>query len=224
MDDAEASAHELLGLAEAAQRRTREARRGRFWFPLVLFGALVIAAAPWYHQSQSTPRSCQAGLCPVRIPTGTTHGATVYWTVAVILGYAATLGYYRWRATRVGVASRVWPYLAVGFGLFAALAVVTLPGDLSIRGMVPLLALVPGLFVLAWLERSLPLATFGALFLAVALISNLYDVENQTPLIGWTPSAEWSLLPNLWLSGFTLLLGGLGFALATVPQHRRRTG
>ena len=90
--------------------------------------------------------------------------------------------------------------------------------------MVPLLALVPGLFVLAWLERSLPLATFGALFLAVALISNLYDVENQTPLIGWTPSAEWSLLPNLWLSGFTLLLGGLGFALATVPQRRRRTG
>ena len=53
---------------------------------------------------------------------------------------------------------------------------------------------------------------------------NGVDPVRVTEEVGWTPSADWSLLPNLWLSGFTLLLGGLGFALATVPQHRRRTG
>ncbi|MBC3841014.1 hypothetical protein GXW82_14195 [Streptacidiphilus sp. 4-A2] len=172
MDDAEVNAHELLGLTEAVRRRTREAMGGRFWFPLVLFGALVIAAAPWYRQPQPAPASCQDNLCVVRIPAGSMHGATVYWVIAVVLGYAATLGYYRWRAARVGVVRRVWPYPAVGLGLLGAMALVVLPVDLSIRGMVPLLALAPGLFVLAWLERSLPLAAFGALFLAVALTSN----------------------------------------------------
>jgi hypothetical protein len=54
-------------------------------------------------------------------------------------------------------------------------------------------------------------------------VSNLYDVENQSATIGWTPTWRWQMLPNLWLAGFTLLLGGLGFGLATALRSRRRT-
>lgn len=225
---------ELLAAATAAGRMTRAARHG-FWFPLVLFGLLVIGAAPWY--LQSVPRCPQGSggcyLSGVGQPENSL-GVTLYWLVAVGLGYAATLGYYRLRARRVGAAGRIWPYLVFGLALLAITLLTTPevngrllhgqgptpPGDLSFRGMMPLLALAVGLFALARLERSLPLAGFALLFLAVALICNLYDVENQSPLIGWTPTPEWQLLPNLWLAGFTLLLAGLGFGLVRLVRDR----
>ena len=133
------------------------------------------------------------------------------------------------------MAGRALPYVLAGVA-FLGLAVlaspavwagvgplhgVGLPGDLTTRGLLPLLVLALGLLVLAYSERSAALAGFAALFLAVALVSNLYDVENRTPSIDWTPSEAWSLLPNLWLSGLTLLLGGLGFGLAAALRGGR---
>lgn len=231
---------QLLAVATAAGRLTRATRHG-FWFPLVLFGLLVLCATPLYLENTPTLPTCPhtEGLCltyfqyaiPADSPTG-----SLYWLIAVTAGYAATLGYYWFRARRVGVAGRVWPYLATGLALLALNALATPTsyqlldlhlvrtlGDLGARSMTPLLALALGLFVLARLERSVPLTGFAVLFLVVALISNLYDVENQTPLIGWTPSLAWTYVPNLWLAGFTLLLGGLGFGLAPLLRNRART-
>jgi hypothetical protein len=228
--DEEAAAHELLGMTRAAVRRTRAARRG-FWFPLVLFGVLVIAATPWYRTP--TP-ACGAGLCTIS-RAGDVWAATLYWLVAGGIGYAITVGYYRWHAARVGVAGRVWPYIATGVGLLAVTVACT-PGvdngllrgpwqNLApfevLHGMMPLLAVALGLFVLARLERSLPLMVFAAFFLAVSLVANLYDVQNLTAQVGWIPSDQWHLLPNLWLAGLTLLLGGLGFGLPDLLRRRR---
>ncbi|MBF9072053.1 hypothetical protein [Streptacidiphilus fuscans] len=229
---------ELLAAATSASRLTRAARHG-FWFPLVVFGLLVICAAPLY--LFNVPVCLHGGaVCLVvihgdAVPAGSL-GISLYWAIAASLGYAVTLGFYLLRARRVGVAGRIWPYLVVGLVLLAVTVLATpevsrhimhgsllnMPGDVGIRGMTPLLALALGLFVLARLERSVPLAGFAVLFLVVALISNLYDVENQTPLIGWTPSAAWMWVPNLWLAGFTLLLGGLGFGLTSVRRNRAR--
>ncbi|MEY9871007.1 hypothetical protein ABH931_000461 [Streptacidiphilus sp. MAP12-33] len=222
---------ELLAATRAVGRLALAARRG-FWFPLVLFGLLVIGAAPWYPVATCDPHG--AGICVLAgSPTPSSLSVSLYWLVAGAIGYATTLGYYRLHFVRVGVAGRIWPYVTAGFALFALTLLATpevshlllgrgwtLPGDLAIRGLTPLLPLALGLFVLARLERSLPLAGFAALFLVVALLSNLYDLENQSPLLGWTPSAQWHLLPNLWLSGFTLLLGGLGFGLARQLRDR----
>ncbi|SEK50437.1 hypothetical protein [Streptacidiphilus jiangxiensis] len=236
-EDRPQSPAQLLAEAAAVARRTRAARPG-FWFPLVLFGLLVIGAAPWYSLAQpDCPRTGTVTVCSfagVEEPPNSL-GVPLYWLFAVLLGYAATLAYYRLHASHVGVAGRVWPYLATGSALLAVTLLATpavslrlLQGrvvttdDLAIRGMTPLLALAAGLFVLARLERSLPLAGFAVLFLVVALVANLYDVENQSPRIGWTPSAQWQLLPNLWLAGGTLLLGGLGFGLVRLLRGRAR--
>ena len=240
---------ELLAAATQAVQRTREARRG-FWFPLVLFGIIIIGAAPWYRVGSDTgcfgftPVGSQQTLCSDMVGGGffglypgvDSTGTALYWLVAVVLGYAATVAFYHWRRLRTGVAGRILPYVLTGVALLALAVMATptvswhwhqdpftvMPGDLSIRGMAPLLVVALGLFVLARLERSVPLAAFACLFLTVALVSNLYDVENQTPAIGWTPSEQWSLLPNLWLSGFTLLLGGIGFGLAVTMRARSR--
>ncbi|MEY9848851.1 hypothetical protein [Streptacidiphilus sp. MAP5-3] len=236
-DPSDDSPAQLLAAATTAGRLTRAARHG-FWFPLVLFGLLVIGAAPLY--LVNVP-SCPHGemSCVINGGDGIPGGSlamSLYWLIAVAVGYAATLGYYWSRARRVGVAGRIWPYLVTGLALLAITVLATpevsdrlmhrellsVPGDLAIRGMTPLLALALGLFVLARLERSVPMAGFAVLFLVVTLISNLYDVENQTPLIGWTPSAAWQYVPNLWLAGFTLLLGGLGFRLAKLLRDRDR--
>jgi hypothetical protein len=206
----------------------------------VLFGAITIGAAPWYGDSLDAGCFHYAPVgSPVQTCMGTgtvPWGATVYWLVAVVLGYIATLAFYQWRSLRTGVAGRVLPYAAAGVALLAVAAIATpaatsrwrddpfrvVPGDLESRGMTPLLVIALGLFVLAWLERSIALAVFAAGFFAVAMLSNLYDVENQSPAIGWTPSDQWQLLPNLWLSGFTLLLGGIGFGVAATLRARNK--
>lgn len=41
----------------------------------------------------------------------------MYWLVAVVLGYAATLAFYCWRRLRVGVAGRALPYALTGVAL-----------------------------------------------------------------------------------------------------------
>ena len=238
---------QLLAAAARAAKHTREARRG-FWFPLVLFGIIVIGAAPWYGSRATT--GCfdavqvapQVEVCHAHAPLFgffpgvNSAGATLYWLIAVVLGYAVTVAFYQWRRFRTGVAGRVLPYALAGAVLLALSVLATptvaqrwrldplahLPGDLVLRGMTPLLVIALGLFVLAWLERSLPLTAFAVLFLIVALVSNLYDVENQTTSLGWTSPQDWTMVPNLWLSGFTLLLGGLGFGLAVAARSRGR--
>ena len=243
---------ELLHATRAATLRTRRARQG-FWFPLVLFGLIVLGATPFYrraglaglHCAPSGSGSDSGYFCFGRLtgnasllggpPDMNGTGATVYWLTAILLGYAATLAFYRWRGARVGVAGRILPYVLTGVVLLG-LAVLTsptvwwrlqftqrrgLPQELTIRGLLPLVVLALGLLVLAHSERSVPLGVFAACFLAVALVSNLYDVENQTPRLDWTPPDAWSLLPNLWLSGFVLLAGGLGFGLRAFASGRR---
>ncbi len=239
---------QLLAAATRAAKRTREARRG-FWFPLVLFGIIVIGAAPWYRATTVTACArvrvvqfgplveiCHAEGSAFGFSGGDSGDATLYWLIAVVLGYAVTVAFYQWRRFRTGVAGRVLPYALAGVVLFALAVLATptatqrwsldplahLPGDLVLRGLTPLLVIALALFVLARLERSLPLTAFAALFLVVALVSNLYDVENQTASLGWTTPQDSTMVPNLWLSGFTLLLGGIGFGLAVVARSRGR--
>ena len=62
--------------------------------------------------------------------------------------------------------------------------------------------------VLAWTERSLPLAIIAAVYLALALVANLYDLEN----IGFRTDVMFpgrdDALPTLLLPGAVLLVAG----------------
>src|SRR2546422_996668 len=52
------------------------------------------------------------------------------------------------------------------------------PGGLFIRGLTPLLPVAVGVGVLAWTERSRALGAFAIGFLGLAILVNLYDLEN----------------------------------------------
>jgi hypothetical protein len=146
--------------------------------------------------------------------------ATLYWVVAIALGFAFVLAYYRHRALSLGVQGRVWPAITVGVGLLAILVLVNRAGeaaapDFWVRGTGALLVIAIGLLVLAVLERSRPFALFTAGFFALALLSSLYDDINILARIGLGTAFQGSAegLPNLLLPGVYLLLGGFGFLL-----------
>jgi hypothetical protein len=233
--NADPNAQELLSAAVTARQHTRRARQG-YWFPLLVFGALIAGASPFYVAAYpSTPGAVVSGLQEMPLlqgggpMIGDGRGASIYWLIALPLGYGAVLFFYRLRARRAGVAGRTWPFLAAGLGLLAVLLItgpwvdlyvqafhqnlsLEAPGDLSTRGLLPMLIIALGLFVLAWSERSAALTAFAACYFAVALVANLYDLENLLPyslLGGGAYAAE----PDLLLPAVVLLLGGAFFAV-----------
>ncbi|GAB3156851.1 hypothetical protein GCM10027290_55720 [Micromonospora sonneratiae] len=195
------TASELLASVDALRRDARTARHA-YWFPLLLFGLLTVIAAPLYVESVDP--------APMRVPrenhilTGLggqflEHSASLgwYWLVALIGGYVASLGFYRFHARRVGVQTPTRGYLIAGivgiplgltlpimldFLLLNAATSVSeatswLTGRLlsiSDRGMFPHLIIVVGLVVLARLERSRGLSIVVAGYAAAVLLVNGY--------------------------------------------------
>ncbi len=219
-------AAEWLYAAEAAKRRVRRARRA-FWVPLAIFGALTLLATPLYRFPSAAQGGGSTGVVIARPigPLGWFAGGfflrspwlvSLFWLVALPVGYGFTVLYYRRRARRRGVAGSVRSYVLAGIGLLAFLVVASAvgrlqPGDLFVRGLTPLLTIALGLLVLAWAERSSPLAIFAVGFLALALLLNLYDIENLFYRVGVSvPVPAISLI----VAGSILVLAGVGFWVA----------
>ncbi len=93
--------------------------------------------------------------------------------------------------------------------------------DLWIRGTGALLIVAAGIAVLALLERSTAFGIYTAGFVALALLSCLYDEINVLGRLGLGGpfAAGGEELPNLLIPGLYLLVGGACFGLAA-----RRTG
>jgi hypothetical protein len=238
MREADVAAASLLSVKEL-RSRTRLARNIH-WFVLLVFGALTIGALPFYSVAVLTATSpgchragpdgffCQGPEGHVPLggafnPQGSSGGlsqwATVYWVIAVTLGFVAVLVFYRHRSISLGVQGRIWPAVAVGGGLFF-LAVfgnrqgsrLPLP-DAWIRGTGVILVLAIGLGILAVLERDRMFGAYTIAFVGIALLSVLYDDVNlfQRFGLGAPFNGSGAALPNLLLPGIFLLLGGLGF-------------
>jgi hypothetical protein len=209
------------GLLEEMQTLRREARalRHAYWFPLILFGLLTCAAAPFYLPPGPPPQPgtailvAQPGL-PLPLlggfPSFTVQGGLgYYWLAALLGGVLATLLAYRWNARRVGLQTPSRGYVITVAALTIAALLVPLlsqvrsprwlawlqalhvlaPGDLALRGTFPFIIIAAGLWVLARAERSRALAVIAALYSAAALLASLYNVENILFRLGWTPSA-----------------------------------
>jgi hypothetical protein len=226
-------AAEWLYSAEGAKRRARQARRA-FWFPLLLFGALVLGAALLYrypnYEGTNTVLPTRglgrigdfAGGFFLRDP----GLVSWYWLLGLPFGYVVTVAYYRWRARRKGIASPVLPYVITGVALLGILIITVpggiasmlhipnsalqalRPGDLFVRGFTPLLTVALGLFVLAWGERSTPLALFAAGFFGLSLLVNLYDIENLFYRLNVNVPAP---AIGLIVPGSILVMAGVGF-------------
>lgn len=194
---------DLLAEVDRARFEARSRRRGA-WFPLVVFGALVLASAPLYRLTGRVTRPDG-----ISVLTYGSRWTSVYWLIAVPLGYAACVLSYRRRATRTGVAGSVWPSVATGLGLFSLMTLVPpgivaewTPGFAHSWTALPLITITAGLLVLSRLERdwTLTAVSFGSLALA-ALSDTTYDVA-----LGWQglSAAGFSAI----VSGVLLLLAG----------------
>lgn len=197
----DATPAELLADVTALRRRAR-ADRHAYGFPLLLFGVLILGAAPLYVESVApsgmrAPRTDTAitGLGGDFLERSAAIGG--YWLVALVFGYLTSLGWYRWNARRVGVQTPTRGYLvagvagtAVGLALPFLLELLLVRTSASImeatgwaamplsgvhsRGMIPHLVIAAGLAVLARLERSWGLAALTAGYAAAVLAVNVY--------------------------------------------------
>lgn len=229
---------ELLGEVRAIRRRARLARHA-YWLPLVLFGLLICASVPFYIEQFPRGRATYSRLPgPAFLQSGylgglgpiSYNGVSYYWLGAMLLGVAVTVFWYRWRGNRVGLRTPARGYLITGL-IIVALALLIpladqgggrmlLPGDLLMRGTFPLVLIGLGLCFLAWAERSAGLAVIAAVYLALALVASLYDIQNVFYNwfgVGLSPTV--SALPNVLLPALVLLLAGAG---AWVAQRRYR--
>ncbi len=163
--------------------------------------------------------------------------ASLFWLIGIPVAYLLTAAFYLWRGRRRGVRTTWRAYVGTGLGLFAVVALLLvnlprkvpgrrfflslfdhLPGDLVIRGLIPLLAIAVGFMILALAERSWALGVFAIVFFAVALTANLYDMSNladRLALRGGGPEV------NNIVVGLLALLAGVGFGLAVLLRGRR---
>jgi hypothetical protein len=230
----DAAPGELLSDLHRLRREARTARHA-YWFPLVLFGLLTCASAPFYLSSVargapgltilrvSTPPSLLGGELPGR--NGILLGW--YWVLALTAGYLLTYAWYRRHTRRVGLRAPARAFTITGIVMVAVAflgpllaATGSLPiglpfGDLWVRGTFPFVIAAAGLWVLAWAERSRALAVITLVYTAAALLASLYDVENFLYRLGWNPGndmigAPLAELPNVLLPALVLLAGGAG--------------
>ncbi|HKR70714.1 MAG TPA: hypothetical protein VJT16_17895 [Streptosporangiaceae bacterium] len=217
-------------LSEVRRLRS-EARSTRhaYWLPLVLFGLVIAGSAPFYveptHSSGFTAIGGAAfpGFSPL---LSGQPAALVYWLLAIGAGLYVTSLWYRRHGRRVGLMTPARGFVIAGLIAGALVLVLPtvqfLPGDLTIRGTLPLLIIAAALWVLARAERSAALAVIAAVFTGTALLASLYNIENVLFRLGWTPTgSEWRLttLPNILLPALVLLVSGAG---AYVAQRRPR--
>lgn len=226
------AARQTLSTTRHLAHRVRLAQRST-WFPLVLLGLVVLAAAPFYrmgrHAVVCDPALGARGGVQI-IHRGTcvqvvSWPAGVYWMVAFVLAYTAIAAVYLHRARRRGVGVRILPYVGTGIGaglVFGIAAAWSHQLDLAGRfpsgpvavGMVPLVSIGLTLFVLARLERNRALLVFTVGYSVLALLVCGIGTRRLGLDAGAGLGPMWGFLPGLILAGGALLLGGIGFALA----------
>jgi hypothetical protein len=220
----------LLAATRDLARRVRREQRGA-WFPVLVFAAVTFAATPFDRYGHRGPTHCASlnggSVCTVYSPL-----TMWYWSVALLLAYVAISWFYIHRSGKLGVGTRVQPYVVVGvvlalltiaYGLWTA----THPASLTdLRGpsspfapfanavMSPAGAIGLALLLLAWIERSWVLLAVTCGYLIVLLLTTNIRVQ-----FGTHPS-PWVFLPHLLVHGGVLLLGGVVLALVQRAQER----
>jgi len=219
-----ARAEQILDSLEEISRETRRARHG-YWFPLLLSGLIVLGDLPFsYFRLGHYGGSFNSfhGLCLCAVDSNHPFGSTLYWLLAVPLGYAAIAAYYFIRGRRTGLKARIWPYVVTGIALFALmiLTATQVPKPLRFmyrldnwryyahfnQGFMPVVVISLALFVLAKLERSKMLLFISLVNFAVAVLANTYNISNVGQRIHWI-WPDWAA--NLAAAGGFLVFVGL---------------
>jgi hypothetical protein len=216
--------------------RLREATRERsrvWWFPLTVFGALILLALPLHvnwspgtAETETTPSFWESlvvltwgGLdSPHPVLTG------LYWFVALTVGYVGTGLYYRRHALATGLRHPVRWFVTLGLlltVLFLPLRVVLFMLPLW-RTTAAVVVVTLTVLVLAVRERDRRLWAVTVVLAAVTVLVNAYNTENLLFRLGVPYDGWWTALPNVALPGLVLLIGGL--AARPRPSRSRKTG
>lgn len=203
------------------------ASRSYLWAPVALAGAVAIGAAPlttWPQPPAARGQTFEVialrGGSPY-LPPGWRTSLALYWLVAGVGAYllsavVVALGDHQLgRAFRPRVWAAVLVVLLAGFWAMSQsvarlLHIPTFPltqiGDLVSRGNQALLCVAAGLVTLGAARRRWGLLAFAAVFVAVAVLANLYDIENRFPQGLYWQSSE---AVNVVVAGLVLLMGGM---------------
>jgi len=203
----------------ALKKHTRQARQA-YWFPLVLFGVIIMGSVPLYVEPSLVVNSFSEGTAIVGgYLSPPSDRVAIYWLISTPLGYLATAAWYALRGRRRGVTTSTGAYVTAGVGFLvivmlgvANVYVGTNIGDLTVRGLTPTLAIAAGFGVLARLERSRALAAIATAFAALALTANLYDISNLAQRLGWL---GYGTEVNPFVLALFLLTAGAAAGLAT---------
>lgn len=228
----------LLDEMRAIGDRTSAQAHG-YWLPLLLFGALVGGSLAFYERlprprlvpaGPPAPAPCQVAGHPCHVLAGAAVHLTVvtalgyYWQLAIPAAVVVIVLWYHWQGHRVGLRTPARAFLITGLVLGElvllgpllagqASSLTSLVRDTHQVGAQVIIAVL--LWVLAWAERSRPLAVIAAVYLAAALAVSPFD--NSGVAGGTTGAADLSLtalrLLGL-LPALILLAAGLGAWLA----------
>ncbi|WP_432991609.1 hypothetical protein [Dactylosporangium sp. CA-233914] len=224
------SPHELLAALRDLTRQVRVAQRGT-WFPLLVFATITLVAIPVYRYA---PYLDLFGTCRSspghRVCAAPNPADLGYWTVALVLAYAAIAGFYVRKSRRRGVGTLIRPYVVVGVALAVLMTAVSIwltfhpllpvpadpfstdpvqievgPAAWLINGLASPLAVIGlALLVLAWVERHWALLAYTLVYLAIGMVQGNQVIHSSSP---------WFFLPYLLVPAAVLLLGAAVFAL-----------
>lgn len=233
-----ASPHELMTTVRDLTRQVRAAQRGT-WFPLLVLATITLVAIPVYRYAPYLDvfGACRSRpghtVCPAPNPA-----ELGYWTVALLLAYAAIAGFYVRQSRRRGVGTPIRPYIVVGVTLAVLMAAVsswltfhpllpvpadpfstdpvefeTGPAGWLLNGLAgPTAVIGLALLVLAWVERHWALLAYSVGYLAIVMVHGNQVIHS---------SSRWFFLPHLLVPAAVLLLGAAGFALFRRPAVAR---
>ncbi|MEV4826347.1 hypothetical protein [Micromonospora sp. NPDC049274] len=222
--------HELLAAVRDLTRQVRVAQRGT-WFPLLVLAVITLVAIPVYRYAPyldvfGTCRSSPQHTACIG-PNPTQLG---YWTVALVLAYAAIAGFYLRRSRLRGVGTPIRPYVVAGVALALLMAAVSVwltfhplipvpadpfstdpaeievgPAAWLINGLAsPTAVIALALLVLARVERNWALLAYSLVYLAIVMVQGGQVIHSTSP---------WFFLPHLLVPAALLLLGSAAFAL-----------
>lgn len=147
-----------------------------------------------------------------------------YWVGSCLVAFAVMVAVARLQGYRHGIWVNRNALVIAGVVALAVVVVALtarqgwlLPGDLTIRGNLPLLALTVGVLAWAYHERRPGLWLVGALLIPLTLLANLYNMENLLSRVGIPSFPHDGQVVNLGVVAIVLFASALIFAWS----HRR---
>lgn len=171
-------AQALLADADAVRAQTRAGLRN-LWFPLAVYGPLLMLSAPFF--------SIWDGAA-----------VAIFWLIAAPAGWLVVSRHYRDRALALGAGPPARPYITTGVALVAACFLLGgiggATGAETLAAVGPPLAISVAYVIFAWLDRSIAPAFLAVLLAGLAIALAAGGASNPGPILALAYGASFLVL------------------------------